>query len=71
MKVIFSCDLGKIVLAIRICLNTGSFSPQAEEVSRFKGWDSLISSARNWLKIVKKDWIKANHQVWSIVVPFV
>lgn len=30
-----------------------------------KGWDSLISSARNWLKVVKKDWIKANKQVWS------
>src|SRR5260221_13611352 len=29
-----------------------------------KAWDGLISSARNWLKIVKKDWIKANKQVW-------
>lgn len=29
-----------------------------------RGWNSLISSARNWLKIVKKDWIKANKQVW-------
>ncbi len=29
-----------------------------------RGWDDLISSARNWLKIVKKDWIKANKQVW-------
>lgn len=29
-----------------------------------RGWDGLISSARNWLKIVKKDWIKANKQVW-------
>ncbi len=27
-------------------------------------WDRLISSARNWLKIVKKDWMKANKQVW-------
>jgi len=30
-----------------------------------KKWDGLISSARSWLKIVKKDWIKANKQVWS------
>ncbi len=29
-----------------------------------KGWDDLISSARNWLKIVKKGWVKANRQVW-------
>jgi hypothetical protein len=30
-----------------------------------KAWDGLISSARSWLKVVKKDWIKANRQVWS------
>lgn len=29
-----------------------------------KRWDSLITSARNWLNIVKQDWIKANRQVW-------
>lgn len=26
-------------------------------------WDPLISSARKWLKIVRKDWIKANKRV--------
>lgn len=26
-------------------------------------WRSLISSARKWLRVVKKDWIKANKQV--------
>lgn len=25
----------------------------------------LISSARNWLKVVEKDWVKANRQIWS------
>lgn len=29
-----------------------------------KGWNGLISSARNWLKVVKRDWIKANRQIW-------
>lgn len=29
-----------------------------------RGWDGLISSAREWLKIVKKDWVKANKQIW-------
>lgn len=28
------------------------------------GWNGLISSARSWLKMVKKDWIKANKQMW-------
>lgn len=27
-------------------------------------WKGLVVSARKWLKIVKKDWIKANRQVW-------
>ncbi|MDP1608957.1 MAG: hypothetical protein Q8L98_06565 [Chlamydiales bacterium] len=36
------------------------------EVGDFsRKWDSLISSAREWLKIVEKDWITANKQVWS------
>ncbi len=30
-----------------------------------KKWDGLISSARKWLKVVDKDWIKANRQVLS------
>jgi hypothetical protein len=29
-----------------------------------KGWDGLISSARNWLKVVEKDWIQANKRMW-------
>ncbi len=29
-----------------------------------KGWDKLISSISNWLAVVKKDWIKANQQIW-------
>ena len=30
-----------------------------------RGWEGLITSARNWLKIVKKDWIKASKHVWQ------
>ena len=30
-----------------------------------KKWDALILSARNWLKVVNKDWVKANRQVLS------
>ena len=26
-------------------------------------WEPLIASARKWLKIVRKDWIKANKQI--------
>ena len=42
-----------------------SFGSSHREEDPAKGWDALISSARNWLKIVKKDWIKANKQVWQ------
>lgn len=28
-------------------------------------WESLIESARKWLKLVARDWIKANRQVWD------
>lgn len=41
-----------------------SFGSSRENGDPTRGWDGLISSARNWLKIVKKDWIKANKQVW-------
>lgn len=40
----------------------GSFHTGDGDLS--KGWDDLISSARHWLKMVKRDWIKANKQVW-------
>lgn len=30
-----------------------------------KKWKDLIVSACNWLKFAKKDWIKANKQVWT------
>lgn len=39
------------------------FSREAGDFA--KKWDALISSAREWLKIVKKDWIKANRQVFT------
>ena len=32
-------------------------------------WDPLISSARKWLKVVRKDWIKANKRV-QVEYPF-
>ena len=28
-------------------------------------WETLIASAREWLKVVRKDWIKANKQIQS------
>jgi len=28
-------------------------------------WESLILSARRWLKVVARDWIKANRKVWD------
>ncbi len=28
-------------------------------------WDGLISSARQWLKVVEKNWVKANRQIWE------
>lgn len=28
-----------------------------------KKWNVLISAARDWLKVVNKDWVKANRQV--------
>lgn len=42
-----------------------SFGSSYREEDPAKGWDGLVSSARNWLKIVKKDWIKASKQVWQ------
>ena len=41
-----------------------SFGFSRHGVDFAKKWNEPISSARNWLKIVKKDWIKANKQVW-------
>jgi hypothetical protein len=44
---------------------TSSFSSSHEyrgDVA--KGWEGLIASARNWLKVVQRDWTKANRQVW-------
>jgi hypothetical protein len=40
-------------------------SSHAWGVDLAKEWNALISSARRWLKVVKKDWVKANKQVWS------
>ncbi len=45
---------------------TESFGFSREEGNFAKKWDGLISSARNWLTIVKKDWIKANKEIWSL-----
>ena len=42
-----------------------SFGSSRVDVDPARVWDDLICSARNWLKIVKKDWIRANKQVWS------
>lgn len=41
-----------------------SFDSSHQVGDPLKGWESLISSASRWLKVVKKDWIKANQQVW-------
>ncbi len=41
-----------------------SFSDSHRSGDPAKEWDALISSARKWLKVVSKDWIKANKQVW-------
>ena len=38
-----------------------SYTLDSENLSRT--WEPLITSARKWLKIVRKDWIKANKQV--------
>lgn len=47
--------------SVQAVLSFGS-SPKDDNLARV--WNGLISSARYWLKIVKKDWIKANKQVW-------
>ncbi len=43
---------------------TSSFDSLPGVGNPTKDWHGLISSARNWLKNVKKDWIKANKQIW-------
>jgi hypothetical protein len=41
-----------------------SFGSSRHHGNPLSGWDGLIFSALKWLKIVRKDWIKANKQVW-------
>jgi len=55
--------------SLEIRLNTSvqaasSFGSSHHHGDLAVGWKDLIFSARKWLKIVQKDWIKANKQVW-------
>lgn len=58
-------NLCSLEVRVNTCVHAvPSFGSSREHGGPVRGWDGLISSARNWLKIVKKDWIKANKQVW-------
>lgn len=48
--------------AVQVAQSFNSFQRNSSNLAR--RWDSIIPSASNWLKVVKRDWIKANKQVW-------
>jgi hypothetical protein len=65
----FIGDIDGKLCSLEIRVNTSiqtipSFGSSYGDGDPARGWDDLISSARNWPKIVKRDWIKANKQVW-------
>ena len=50
----------------RAIASMGDFSNCGENTDHLAAvWEPLITSARKWLKVVRKDWIKANKRVQS------